>query len=182
MESQATNRLVIRIKLPPQAPAPPPARPPLSKLALSLVLVPVAIALGWWGISMFRSEPDSQAQSARRPATGGERSRTCREQRAAAEACCRSARCAAFTHQRSASRRVARRSEHRPRHDQGDDSGDSRQERRRSHRGRGRIRPEPLFRAARSGSSQEMDVHASEIGRGANDAGEVLLQALWGNS
>ena len=64
MESQATNRLVIRIKLPPQAPAPPPARPPLSRLALSLVLVPVAIALGWWGISMFRSEPDSQAQSA----------------------------------------------------------------------------------------------------------------------
>ena len=63
MESQATNRLVIRIKLPPQAPAPP-ARPPLSKLALSLVLVPVALALGWWGISMFRSEPDSQAQSA----------------------------------------------------------------------------------------------------------------------
>jgi TonB family protein len=64
MESQATNRLVIRIKLPPQAPAAPPARPPLSKLALSLVLVPVAVALGWWGISMFRSEPDSQAQSA----------------------------------------------------------------------------------------------------------------------
>lgn len=63
MESQATNRLVIRIKLPPQAPAPPPARPPLSRLALSLVLVPVAIALGWWGISMFRSEPDSQARS-----------------------------------------------------------------------------------------------------------------------
>jgi TonB family protein len=64
MESQATNRLVIRIKLPPQAPAPPPARQPLSKLALSLVLVPVAIALGWWGVSMFRSEPDSRAQSA----------------------------------------------------------------------------------------------------------------------
>ena len=64
MESQATNRLVIRIKLPSQAPAEPPARPPLSKLALSLVLVPVAIALGWWGISMYKSEPDSQAQSA----------------------------------------------------------------------------------------------------------------------
>ena len=64
MESQATNRLVIRIKLPPQAPPAPPARPPLSKFALLLVLVPLAIALGWWGISMFRSEPDSQAQSA----------------------------------------------------------------------------------------------------------------------
>jgi TonB family protein len=64
MESQATNRLVIRIKLPAQAPAAPPARPPLSKLALSLVLVPVAIALGWWGISMFMSEPDAQAHSA----------------------------------------------------------------------------------------------------------------------
>jgi TonB family protein len=64
MESQATNRLVIRIKLPPQAPAPPPARQPLSKLALSLVLVPVVIALGWWAVSMFRSEPESQAQPA----------------------------------------------------------------------------------------------------------------------
>lgn len=64
MESQATNRLVIRIKLPPQAPPAPPARQPLSRLALSLVLVPLAIALAWWGISMFRSEPDSQAQSA----------------------------------------------------------------------------------------------------------------------
>lgn len=64
MESQATNRLVIRIKLPPQTPAAPPARQPLSILALSLVLVPVAIALGWWGISTFRNEPDSQAVSA----------------------------------------------------------------------------------------------------------------------
>ena len=27
-----------------------------------------------------------------------------------------------------------------------------------------------------------MDVHASEIGRDANHAGEVLFQALWGNS
>ncbi len=64
MESQAKNRLVIRIKLPPQTPDAPPVRQPLSRLALALVLVPVAIALGWWGISMFRSEPDSQAQSA----------------------------------------------------------------------------------------------------------------------
>jgi TonB family protein len=64
MESQATNRLVIRIKLPSQAPAAPPARQPLSKLALALVLIPVAIALGWWGISMFRGEPDPPAQSA----------------------------------------------------------------------------------------------------------------------
>ncbi len=64
MESQATNRLVIRIKLPPQTPAAPPARAPLSRLALSLVLVPVVIALGWWGISMFGSKPDSQDQSA----------------------------------------------------------------------------------------------------------------------
>jgi TonB family protein len=64
MESQATNRLVIRIKLPAQAPAAPPARPPLSRLALSLVLVPVVVALGWWGISMFGSEPDSPAPSA----------------------------------------------------------------------------------------------------------------------
>jgi len=27
-----------------------------------------------------------------------------------------------------------------------------------------------------------VDVHAGEIGRDANHAGEVLLQALWGNS
>lgn len=64
MESQAKNRLVIRIKLPPQTPGPPPARQPLSKLALSLVLVPVAIALGWWGVSMYRSEPEPDAPSA----------------------------------------------------------------------------------------------------------------------
>jgi protein TonB len=64
MESQATNRLVIRIKLPAQAPPAPPPQRPLNKLALALVLVPVAIALGWWGVSMFGSKPESQAQSA----------------------------------------------------------------------------------------------------------------------
>jgi TonB family protein len=64
MESQATNRLVIRIKLPAQEPPAPPARPQLNKLALALVLVPVVIALGWWGVSTFMSSPDSQAQSA----------------------------------------------------------------------------------------------------------------------
>jgi protein TonB len=68
MESQATNRLVIRIKLPAQTPAAPPARQPLNKLALAVVLVPVATALGWWGISMFRSEPESPAQSSKAPA------------------------------------------------------------------------------------------------------------------
>ena len=68
MESQAKNRLVIRIKLPPQTPDAPPDRQPLSKLALSLVLVPIAIALGWWGVSMFRSEPEPKAQSAPPPA------------------------------------------------------------------------------------------------------------------
>lgn len=67
MESQAKNRLVIRIKLPPQTPDAPPARQPLSKLALSLVLVPIAFALGWWGISMFRSEPEPKVQSATPP-------------------------------------------------------------------------------------------------------------------
>jgi TonB family protein len=65
MESRATNRLVIRIKLPAQEPAAPPARQPLNKLALALVLIPVAIALVWLGVSMFGgSEPESQTQSA----------------------------------------------------------------------------------------------------------------------
>ena len=65
MESRATNRLVIRIKLPAQEPAPPPpARQPLNKLALALVLIPVVIALVWFGVSMFGSKPESQTQSA----------------------------------------------------------------------------------------------------------------------
>ena len=64
MESRATNRLVIRIKLPAQEPAPPPARQPLNKLALALVLIPVAIGLVWLGVSMFGSAPESQTQSA----------------------------------------------------------------------------------------------------------------------
>ncbi|HET9446026.1 MAG TPA: hypothetical protein VFO35_07195 [Steroidobacteraceae bacterium] len=65
MESRATNRLVIRIKLPAQEPAPtPPARQPLNKLALALVLIPVVIALIWLGVSMFGSRPESQTRSA----------------------------------------------------------------------------------------------------------------------
>jgi TonB family protein len=64
MESQGTNRLVIRIKLPAQEPAPPPARQPLNKLALALALIPVAIALIWLGVSLFGSKPESQTQSA----------------------------------------------------------------------------------------------------------------------
>ena len=64
MESRATNRLVIRIKLPAQEPAPPPARQPLNKLALALALIPAAIGLVWLGVSMFGSAPESQTQSA----------------------------------------------------------------------------------------------------------------------
>jgi TonB family protein len=56
MEPQATSRLVIRIKLPPQAPPPAPARRPLSKGALLLVLGPVAALLIWAGISMFATD------------------------------------------------------------------------------------------------------------------------------
>jgi TonB family protein len=64
MESRATNRLVIRIKLPAQEPAPPPARQPLNKLALALVLIPVVIALVWFGASTFGSKPESATQLA----------------------------------------------------------------------------------------------------------------------
>jgi TonB family protein len=63
MEPQATSRLVIRIKLPPQAPPPTPARRPLSKGALLLILGPVAALLIWVGIGLFGSEPTPPSRS-----------------------------------------------------------------------------------------------------------------------
>jgi TonB family protein len=66
-DTPPTNRLVIRIKLPAQDAPQPPARPPLSKGALLLVLGPVAVLLIWIGISVFRSEP-TPAPAAPQPA------------------------------------------------------------------------------------------------------------------
>lgn len=56
LETPPAGRLVIRVKLVPQAP-PPPARPRLSKPALLAILGIVAVLLGWIGFKVFGSDP-----------------------------------------------------------------------------------------------------------------------------
>ena len=51
------RRLVVRVKIPVEDPPPAPARQPLSKGALLVGVVVVAVVLGWLGLRMFRSEP-----------------------------------------------------------------------------------------------------------------------------
>ena len=57
----SSSRLVIRIKLPPKGLPPVPARQPLNRGALLLVLGIVAVLLTWLGIELF-SAPDSVPQ------------------------------------------------------------------------------------------------------------------------
>lgn len=63
MESQSgtppSRRLVIRVRLPSKRPPPAPVRRSWSRGALLLLLVAVAVALTWLGISMFRADPTS---------------------------------------------------------------------------------------------------------------------------
>jgi len=56
LETPPAGRLVIRVKLVPQAP-PPPAPPRLSKAALLAILGIVAVLLGWIGFKVFGSDP-----------------------------------------------------------------------------------------------------------------------------
>ncbi len=64
----SASRLVIRIKIPSDAPRAATARPRLGRGALALILVTVAVALGWFGISMFRAEPTSPESLSPAPA------------------------------------------------------------------------------------------------------------------
>lgn len=57
IDAPPASRLVIRVKLISQEPAPPPPRWRLSKSALLLILGAVAVLLGWLAISLFRSDP-----------------------------------------------------------------------------------------------------------------------------
>jgi TonB family protein len=57
LETPPAGRLVIRVKLVPQEPTPPPATPRLSKSALLAILGVVAALLGWIGFSVFGSDP-----------------------------------------------------------------------------------------------------------------------------
>jgi TonB family protein len=60
-DTPSPTRLVIRVKIPVEQP-PPPARQPLNKRALLLVVAALAVvALGWFGIRMFWNEPASPA-------------------------------------------------------------------------------------------------------------------------
>jgi TonB family protein len=55
----STRRLVIRVKIIPEAPPRPPVRSRVSRGALLLILGAVAVLLSWIGISMFRTDPTS---------------------------------------------------------------------------------------------------------------------------
>lgn len=71
-DSPSTTRLTIRVKLIPQEPSPPPARPRLSKGALLLILGAVAGLLIWFGISIFRPDPTpprARTESVPKPVT-----------------------------------------------------------------------------------------------------------------
>jgi TonB family protein len=60
-DTPSPSRLVIRVKIPVEEP-PPPARQPLHKGVLLLVLAALAVgALSWFGISLYREEPTSPA-------------------------------------------------------------------------------------------------------------------------
>jgi hypothetical protein len=56
-ESLPLRRLVVRVKIPVEEPAPAPVRPPLNRTALLLTAVVVAALLTWLGIRMFSAEP-----------------------------------------------------------------------------------------------------------------------------
>ncbi|WP_203169082.1 energy transducer TonB [Steroidobacter gossypii] len=56
MDTSTADRLVIRIHLTQQEPPPPPPRSRLSKPALLLSLVVVAVLLGWFGVRLFTSD------------------------------------------------------------------------------------------------------------------------------
>lgn len=57
-----SSRLIVRIKIPADAPHAPAARRRWRTPAIILILVVAAVALGWWGVSMLRTEPKSEPQ------------------------------------------------------------------------------------------------------------------------
>jgi TonB family protein len=58
-DAPSAGRLVIRVRLPSQAPPQAPAPQPLNKGALLLIAGVAAVLLGWIGISVFRTDPTS---------------------------------------------------------------------------------------------------------------------------
>jgi protein TonB len=69
VDAPSAGRLVIRVKLIPQEELPPPAPPPrrLSKTALLAIVGVVAVLLGWFGISSFKSDPTPQPTARNEP-------------------------------------------------------------------------------------------------------------------
>jgi TonB family protein len=69
VDAPSAGRLVIRVKLISQEelPPPPPARPRASKTALLAILGMVAVLLGWFGFSTFKSDPTPSPTAHREP-------------------------------------------------------------------------------------------------------------------
>ena len=67
LNAPSTDRLVIRIKLVPQEPAPPPARRPSRSLQLAIAGTVVAVLVGWFGIGSLESDPPPPPVAAKAP-------------------------------------------------------------------------------------------------------------------
>ena len=68
-DAPPAGRLVIRVKLIPQESPQPPARRPLSKSALLLIVGVVAALLIWLGISIFQTDPTHPPAATQRAST-----------------------------------------------------------------------------------------------------------------